>query len=57
MGLDLAQQRALRLKANDALDRLAILKEQQRWDAEDAISRRRTLVLIDVQLADGQLAI
>src|SRR5437773_9648108 len=50
-------ERVLVGEADDLLDDLAALEQQQRRNAADAELERRVRVLVDIQLADDDLAV
>src|SRR3954468_12056961 len=52
---EVVEDRALRLGADDALDRLAALEDRHGRDRHDLVVAGDLRVLVDVELGDGQL--
>src|SRR6185436_16316435 len=56
-GIEAPRQLRLRLGADDAVDLAAALEEQQRGDVHDAVLRGDARVVVDVELAELDLAL
>ena len=55
--LNFAQQLGFLLETDDRFHLLAALEQHQRGDAHNAEGHRRALILVHIELADGQLAV